>query len=178
MKTRGNNPTPAAPPAPPLEYAQKVQRPRPGWVRLPLEHGVLAGYLPNQCCQCMAEGNTRVVTPLNFSADVSVYLCPACRARWRRRTRQVALSVAAGMAIAVISASALIVSRTPRAMGWLELVAMVAGLTGAAVFLSIPILHCFATPMLVGWAGRRAEAVWIRFPNEEYVKKIGPASPH
>ncbi|HEY7117797.1 MAG TPA: hypothetical protein VH475_14505 [Tepidisphaeraceae bacterium] len=73
------------------------------------------------------------------------------------------------MLLAVVSAALLIKLRSHKPVSWMELAAVLALLTGLAAFLSLPIIHCFATPMVTGLASLSDKEVWVRFPNRDYV---------
>jgi hypothetical protein len=80
------------------------------------------------------------------------------------------------MAVAVTTGTVLIAANSRPPVTWLFLVAVSSLLIGAAVFLSLPIIHCFATPMLTGLAGVWSKEVWVRFPNREYVALFAKTS--
>jgi hypothetical protein len=122
----------------------------------------------------MAEGNTRVVTPLCLAVRIHVFLCPQCRQRWNRRTRQVVVATIGGGLLSVVAATfLLILSVRSHATGF-EIGAGIACFTGMAALFALPIIHVFATPLLVmpGSGGVWAKNVWIRFPNSDYVQLI------
>jgi hypothetical protein len=160
------------PPAAPFAYERRPPKPRPAWAKLPLENGDQRCFLPNFCCQCMAGGNTRIFHPLSLTAGVTVFLCPPCRTAWQRRARQVFWSCALGIVLSVAAGTLFVTSWSARPLDWTLFAATVLGLTGIACLLSLPVLHCLSSPLLIGWGGQYDKTVWVRFPNRDYVALI------
>jgi hypothetical protein len=73
------------------------------------------------------------------------------------------------MIVAVASLTCYFAVHATRPLSLSDVVTMSCCLVGAGIFLSVPITHFLATPMIIGWAGTWDKEVWVRFPNRDYV---------